>query len=358
MVEQHSIESILHVADCGYVLIDGNRLIIRWNKWMERKSGLVNEQVLGKNLGAVFPRRVSGRLKNAIEAALERGIASVISYKLNRNPLPLTTSAPSQGVESTMAQKTVITPVELEGGFHCLVQIFDVTESAQREGLLRDLKRKAEVDDNIKSQFLSYVSHEFKTPLGAIVGFSDIMLMGRHGKIENEAHEKYVNHINVAGKHLHSLVDDVLNYSAVTNGSAVLDDKLHAASGLIEDVMAILSERANEKSITIGHDTAGTDLTLLVDDRRLRQVLINIVNNAIKYCPDGSDIRISAEPKHFGAEIRVRDNGPGMNLRQKEIAMQPFGRLVDRETSNVEGAGMGLPLSQGLMKLHDIKSGA
>jgi len=229
-----------------------------------------------------------------------------------------------------------------------------MTESLQNLILRnKEAVKKAEAASSAKSDFLANMSHELRTPLNAIIGFSNIMQSELLGAIKPKEYRGYVDDIHTSGEHLLALINDVLDAARVGSGEVEIDEEIVNVAKTIDETISMLSASADRKHITITSDVKKLPL-VYGDIRRLKQVFLNILSNAVKFTPDGGAVIFKAFLKVTGdLEIRISDTGIGMNPADIEIALKPFAQVQTSLSREYEGTGLGLPLSQNLIELHE-----
>ncbi|MDE2000448.1 MAG: PAS domain-containing protein, partial [Burkholderiales bacterium] len=225
----------------------------------------------------------------------------------------------------------------------------DITPIKRAEQALRE-KHAAEAASLAKSQFLSRMSHEIRTPLNAVNGFAQLLkLQQEQSGITDTTQKGYVEHILRAGKHLMGVVNDVLDLQQVEAGVMVLKPEPLLVHEEICECLAMLEPLAQSRHITLHVDTADQSM-VLADRQRLRQVLMNVGSNAIKYNYNGGQVHYTLETSHPDfVSVTISDSGPGMSPHQLSRLFQPFERL-GRETSNIEGTGLGLIITRSLIE--------
>jgi len=237
----------------------------------------------------------------------------------------------------------------LKGG---VVVLHDITLQKRAEETLVRAKEEAELSTKFKDQFLSTMSHELRTPLNAVLGFSDLLADERYGPL-NDRQQRYVNHIHAGGKHLLKLISDILDLSKIEAGRMELTrEDVTVASGFVE-VVSTLYPLAEKKSQALVQQV-DPNLHVHADAMRFKQVLMNLVGNAIKFTPERGRIELAARKVGDRVKIEVRDNGPGIPAEQQQRIFEAFVRLTEKGSST-EGTGLGLAITSRLVELHGSK---
>jgi signal transduction histidine kinase/DNA-binding response OmpR family regulator len=219
---------------------------------------------------------------------------------------------------------------------------------AANQALLR-AKEEAERGSKFKDQFLSTMSHELRTPLNAIIGFSDLLADERYGPL-NERQRRYIDHIHTGGKHLLSLISDILDLSKIEAGRMELTIESLRVEAAFGEVLSVMQPLAHKKSQVLSK-AAEDGLVVCADATRFRQVLMNLLGNAIKFTPDGGRIGVAAHLVEGQVRVEVRDNGPGIPPEEQKRIFEAFYRL--RESGKkTEGTGLGLAITHRLVELH------
>jgi signal transduction histidine kinase len=214
---------------------------------------------------------------------------------------------------------------------------------------LQRVYRELELASEHKSQFLATMSHELRTPLNAIIGFSEVLHEQMFGEL-NERQLAYVNDVLAAGKHLLSLINDVLDLAKIEAGRMELELSEVAIPEVLRSAVSLHSERASREGLELSLTTEPEEITVTADERRVRQVVFNLVSNAVKFTPGDGRIDISARVENGHVEVDVADTGPGIASEDRETIFEEFEQTAAGR--QVEGTGLGLPLSRKLVELH------
>jgi two-component system, cell cycle sensor histidine kinase PleC len=214
-------------------------------------------------------------------------------------------------------------------------------------------KERAEAANRAKSTFLANMSHELRTPLNAIIGFSE-MLMGGHVGALSPKHQEYVESVRESGNHLLTVINDILDLAKIEAGHFELRriERVRPAE-LARRCTELLRETARAREIRLSLDLRPALPPIEADAARVRQILINLLDNAIKFSPEGDEVSLTVRQTEEGmVEFAVADHGPGMSAGEARIALQPFGQVEDGLTRSHNGTGLGLPLAQRLAEIH------
>ena len=239
----------------------------------------------------------------------------------------------------------------IEGGVVGIVT--DITEAKERE---RDLSRamvEAELASRAKSEFLANVSHEMRTPLNAIIGFAELMEQELMGPIGEDCYKEYAGDIRSGADRLLRAITDVLDLSRIQVGDLQIDDVELDVVDLVEKSLRLISARTEAAGLTIGHDIAKYGPRLTGDERLIRQALMNILSNAVKFTPRGGAVTVSfqlGEDQAWG--LSVTDTGIGIEESKLGLVLEPFGQADSGLSRRFEGTGLGLTLSRSFVELH------
>jgi len=227
----------------------------------------------------------------------------------------------------------------------------DVTELKEKTVALEEARAAAEAANIAKSAFLANMSHELRTPLNAIIGLSEALEMGVFGEL-TEKHRTYIQDIHNSGNHLLALISDLLDLAKVEAGKMELECETFDLNALIGECLTMMSPIAGQNRVTLESDTGPKDLMINADRRKVKQSLLNILSNAVKYSNIGGSVILSLVRTRHHLQIKVRDDGIGIDMDQLDYVFEPFGRVQSSFTAMPDGAGLGLPIARRLMELH------
>lgn len=225
------------------------------------------------------------------------------------------------------------------------VRIVELAENYEQE------KIRAEEANQSKSEFLANMSHELRTPLNAINGFSDIMKKELFGPLGDPRYAEYVNDILFSGQHLLSLINDILDMSKIEAGKMTLNSEAMQMNDMVAQVIRIVRGRAEENRLKLVYEE---DIVpeIEADPRAVKQILLNLATNAIKFTPERGVVTIAVEAKSAGLIVRVSDTGIGISQDDIQRLAQPFEQIDSQHSRQHEGTGLGLALSKSLVELH------
>jgi PAS domain S-box-containing protein len=264
-------------------------------------------------------------------------------------------------------EQTSISPVRNEHGeiTHFVAVKEDITKLLEYEAELKQAKESAESANRAKSDFLASMSHELRTPLNAIIGFSEVIKEQYFGPL-TEKQEEYVTDILNSGKHLLDLINDILDLSKIEAGKMVLELSPVPIAALVRSGLTMVRGKAAKHGISLDLEieSALEEIQIPADERKLKQVLFNLLCNAVKFTPDGGAVRLAVRRRAGGdvvssaatgadlLEISVSDTGIGVEPADQEKIFEPFYQVGQGQTNKPPGTGLGLPVSRELVELH------
>ncbi|MEH6403809.1 MAG: ATP-binding protein [Sneathiella sp.] len=338
-------EEAQSVAHIGNWIHDFNGKIYDWSRETSRILGYDPDDIVCSRkayLDRVHPEDME-RMLSVVEWASEKGEDYQVEYRIIQPNLQILTVRELGRIQLGSDGKP-----ELVMG---TLQDITVQHLAERELIVAKLK--AEEGTKSKSMFLANMSHEFRTPLNAIIGFSEVMSKEIFGPIKHVKYREYSENIFSSGQHLLSLINDILDLSLLESGQYDLTEEPMKLGDVISWTEVMLKSQAEKKSIALEMNE-GQHLTFYGDERKIKQVMINLVNNAIKFTPEGGrvSVKVDTNADHY-MSIIIEDNGHGIKAMELDQAMRPFGRTNRSVNSSIEGTGLGLPLSKSIIELHD-----
>ncbi len=238
-----------------------------------------------------------------------------------------------------------------DGG--AMLLITDITDLKVREAQLLGMRDAALRADHAKTRFLATMSHELRTPLNAILGFADVMRQEMFGEVGSPRYRQYLDDIHSAGKYLLGVISDVLDTARIQSGDMRLGDEPVDIGPIIRDCLGMVSEKARLGGVAVGAEYAADLPRFRADPVRLKQILTNLLTNAVKFTPSGGRVAVRADVDSDGRlAISVKDTGIGMSRDEIEVALTPFGQIANPMTRTHDGTGLGLPLAKTLAELH------
>jgi PAS domain S-box-containing protein len=336
---------ISEVKDYAILMLDPEGVVVSWNAGAEHIKGYRSEEIIGQHFSRFYTSEDVEQDKPAygLKVAVEQGRWEDEGWRARKGG-------------SRFWANVVITSLHDETGrlygFGKVTR--DITERKRTEELMRQAKEEAERTSKFKDQFLSTMSHELRTPLNAVLGFSDLLADERYGSL-NDRQQRYVAHIHTGGKHLLKLISDILDISKIEAGRMDLAREDVMVASAFAEVISALYPLAEEKSQALLQQVE-PHLHVHADALRFKQVLMNLVGNAVKFTPEGGRIELVARQTDSQVRIEVRDNGPGIAPEQQQRIFEAFVRLAP-SGATVEGTGLGLTITARLVELHGSKLG-
>ncbi len=335
------LRTILDTATDGIATLDEEGRIVTLNKSAEAIFGLDLNEVVGRKFvnllveksALVVEDYLSGLSDNSLATIFNDG-REIVAVESNGGFIPLFLTIG-------------LMPDEIPSKFCAVMR--DITQWKKSEENLKQAKDVAEKASTQKSEFLAKISHELRTPLNSIIGFSEVMAQERFGTIKNDRYKGYINDIHSSGKHLLSLINDLLDLSKVEAGKLEMEFTSVSLNDIILKSVSSLQNDASRERIVIRNFLA-TDLpNVVADERSCRQIILNLLSNAIKFTKAGGQVIVSSSLEESGeVKISVRDTGVGMSEKDIAHALEPFRQITTSSTGSTVGTGLGLPLTKAL----------
>ncbi|WP_296080825.1 ATP-binding protein [uncultured Agrobacterium sp.] len=339
--EIEELHSILETATDGVVLVGEDGNIRSLNRSASALFNYDNAEIANRPFVTLFAHESQRAILDYLSGLANNGVASVLND--GREVIGREASGGFLPLFMTIGR------LKSTNGYCAVIR--DITQWKRTEEDLRNAKRAAETANAHKTDFLARVSHEIRTPLNAIIGFADMMATERFGPIGNPRYIEYSNDIVRSGRHVLDIVNDLLDISKIEAGQMDVDFKAVVLNETIAEAVSLVQPQANNQRVIIRTALSQSVPPVVADLRSIKQILLNILSNAIKFTPSGGQIVVSTAYEANGSVVlRVRDTGIGMTRSEVEHAMKPF-RQVSASSSRVrgDGTGLGLPLTKAMV---------
>jgi len=337
----NELTSILDTATDGVIVLDGHGRILSVNRSAEALFGYDQNEIAGEPFTILLAPESHAVALDYIEGLKAGGVASIL------NDGREVTGRVRQGGKCPLTM-TIGRVSERPHRKFCVV-LRDMTASKKAEAELMAAKRAAEEANAQKSDFLAKISHEIRTPLNAIIGFAEVMLEERFGPVGNERYKEYLKDIHVSGGHVISLVNDLLDLAKIEAGRLDLSFTSVKLNDVVASCVALMQPQANRERIVLRTSLAPHLPAVVADERSMRQIILNVLSNAVKFTDAGGQVIVSTALTDRGeVVVRVRDTGIGMNDKEIAAALEPFRQLATARRAG--GTGLGLPLTKALIE--------
>ena len=339
------LASIFEVSEVSIIVTDEAGDIVRVNDSFVRTYGWARDDVVNKGFIDLVAEDERDKARVNHKKFISVGVRSTGEVKMLRKgggtAYTLFTSAT---LRLSQDRKFLVTT------------LMDITMRKQMEHSLRVAKDQADDANRAKSNFLANMSHELRTPLNAIIGFSELMIKETFGKLNNDKYKEYLDDIHMSAELLLSIINEVLDMSKIEAGHLELVEEPFDVPDMIVSVCRMMSSRVFSNDISIVRNIDDAVGGINADYRLIRQALINLVTNAIKFSSHGSEIIVSAILNDRGdILVSVTDHGVGIQEEKMKHVLEPFGQAHEqahRRASGQEGTGLGLPLAKAMVEMH------
>ena len=334
---EQTFRKIFEEGPVGIAVVDLEQRFVKVNISLCQMLGYSSEELVGKStLGITYPDDI-GRDNDVVTELQAGAVRSAFEKRYIR-----------KDGELVWVNLTAAIIRNKEGQpHHYITMVKDVTERKRVEQDLEEAKNEADRANKAKSEFLSRMSHELRTPLNAILGFGQLLERQNPTQVQRVRSRHIIN----AGRHLLGLINEVLDISRIEVGRMQLSLEPVSVADALEETLDLMRPLAAERHIQLSAEVdMDAGVYVLADRQRFKQVLINLLTNAVKYTPESGKVAVSYNSNgNDRVRINVRDTGAGISSEKLARIFTPFDRL-GAETSNVEGTGLGLALSQRLMQ--------
>ncbi len=352
IAEASEVQNILDISSDGILVLEPTGNIVSINASAEALFGVTFDDMSGKPISDLMALESREVIEGYIADVSAPGVGpllndgrEVIGHEAKGGLIPL-----------------FVTISRLQSsGMLCAV-VRDMTNWKNAEEELIKARRGAELANEQKSEFLAHVSHEIRTPLNSIIGFSQVMIEEKFGPVENERYREYLRDISRSGNHVLDLINDLLDLSKIEAGKLELSFEAIDLNQLVSETVALLQPEANAHRIIIRTSLSRAVPKVVADTRSMRQIILNLVSNGIKYSPPSGQVIVSTVYESNGeVALRIRDTGRGMSEDEIEDAMKPFQQVHGVSEKRGQGTGLGLPLTKALVEANrayfDLESG-
>lgn len=334
------LNNILDTATDGIVIASNDGIVESLNGPAQALFGRGADEMTGRALTDLFAPESHRGINEYMREVSEPGIVGLLND--GREAI---------GLEAKGGLIPLFITLGRTGSGKFCAVLRDITQWKKAEEDLVSARRMAETASEQKSEFLARVSHEIRTPLNAIIGFSDVMIEERFGPIGNDRYRGYLRDINRSGIHVLDLINDLLDISKIEAGKMELTYEAVDLNQLVTETVALLQPQANGERIIIRTSLSRAVPRVVADARSIRQIVLNLVSNAIKFTPANGQVIVSTVYEGNGEVVlRVRDTGMGMSEREIEHAMKPFHQVHVTQDKRGQGTGLGLPLTKALVE--------
>jgi two-component system sensor histidine kinase/response regulator len=338
-------QAILATAHEAFVVIDPDSVIRQWNRQAETTFGWTAAEAIGRRLtDTVIPPQFRAAHLAGVRRFIETGQAEIFNRRLELSALH------RDGHEFPV--EITIAPVHLGNSYLFGAFVHDITERRKAKEELERAKRLAEAASQAKSAFLANMSHEIRTPMNAIIGMTELLLDGDLSPTQRE----YLSMVQESGESLLAVINDILDFSKIEAGRFTLDEATFDLRESLGDTMKSLAVRADRKSLELACHVDPRLPELVVGDKhRLRQVIVNLVGNAIKFTDRGEVVLDARCESHHDGEMTVRfttrDTGIGIPLDKQRLIFNAFEQADESTSRRFGGTGLGLAISSRLVEL-------
>lgn len=347
MSEQRLRLLVENVKDYAIFMLNPAGQIMTWNKGAKRVYGYSAEEIIGQHISRFYPQGDVWLGKPDYELQLAQTDVQFEDedWRIRKDG------------SSFMALVNTTALYDETGnliGFSKIVR--DVSERTQLEEQVRQAKKEAELAEMInqkKNLFFAVMSHELRTPLNAIIGFSDMLEGGFVGPL-TEKQKSYVHNVAISGRHLLEMVNDILDLSKIEAGRLMLHPEFLHLPSLIKDIRGVVSHLGMAKNVEVEFSVANDLQGIEADSTRLRQILFNLISNAIKFNREGGRVKVAFQPSEDKKWVVCRVEDTGIGIPQAEISslFTEFYQIDTSPSRSQQGTGLGLALTKRLVELH------
>ncbi|HME08571.1 MAG TPA: PAS domain S-box protein [Bryobacteraceae bacterium] len=350
---ERRFRELLEAAPDSIIQVDGDGRIVLLNLVAEKSFGYSREELLGQPVEVLVPDALK---------------TSHIQHRANYRDHPVTRPMGSGLALRGLRKDGSFFPVEIslstvksEDGFRVTAVIRDISERQQAEDRFREMQqaytrelesrnREVERANQLKTEFLASMSHELRTPLHTVIGFAELLAEELEGPL-NEKQQRFVDHIHKDSLHLLELINDILDISKIESGRLELRREVFDMATALEETLSTIRPQAKAKSIEL-QTHMSIPGAIFADRLRIKQILFNLLSNALKFTPEGGRVRVEGAQNDGFIEISVTDTGIGIPKEQHEAVFDKFYQVGATTKGVREGTGLGLAISKALVEEH------
>ncbi|UXM95872.1 ATP-binding protein [Bartonella sp. HY329] len=343
---------LLNLISDGVLILDDTGLIHSVNEAAQRMFGLDADDIKGRNFIQFFSYKSVDTVNQYFDTVRQSDDKLTFGegYEVEAR----------RGDGDSISLFVSFGKMELDEGYFLMLRDLSVIHSAASELVVA--RHQAEEEALRKSRYLALVSHEIRTPLNAIIGLSELILEEKFGSLNNDRYRGYLRDIVTSGGHIMTLINDLLDAAKVAEGRTTINIGTVSIVPILKEVLGLMTPQANTGRIIMRSNIAHDLPNIAADKRSVKQIILNLLSNAIRFTPPGGQIIVSAlRHENAGVLLRVRDSGIGMNENEMEEAMLPFHQISrpihsddDSENGN-RGTGLGLPLTKALADANNAR---
>ena len=338
------LRAVIDAVPAMIYACDADQRLVFMNTYTARLWGASPEAAIGRTTQEVFGATYGKECQTLDITVLNTGemlpaYERLITDAAGREKVMLTSKCP---IPDRIGRATLVVTAAI-----------DITERKRAEGELFEALQQADLANRAKSEFLANMSHELRTPLNAIIGFSQMMSNESLGPIGSPKYREYGSDINQSAVHLLGIIDEILDLSKIEAGKMELLEQEVDLQEVIGDVIRITRPRAKDAGLELRNLVTGMLPRLRGDKVKIKQILLNVMSNAVKFTPQGGQISINAQVASDRAlEINVTDTGIGMSDDEIPLAVSRFGQVEGSLSRSYAGAGLGLAIVISLIRMH------
>ncbi|MEM8749020.1 MAG: PAS domain-containing sensor histidine kinase [Pseudomonadota bacterium] len=340
-LEADDLRSIIDTATDGVLILSDEGIVRAMNRSAEALFDRSPDDISGQSLTKLLAPESHRSALDYLSGVSGTGVASILND--GREVIGRTAKGGLIPLFITIGR--------LEKTDACCAVLRDITHWKKAEEDLVTARAQAERANEQKTEFLAKISHEIRTPLNAIIGFSDMMIEERLGKIDNDRYRGYLRDIHKSGNHVLELINDLLDISKIEAGKMDLEFDACDLNMVVSETVAMSQPDANKQRVIIRTSLSTAVPKVVADLRSLKQIVLNLVSNSIKFTKSGGQVIVSTVYEQSGEVVmRVRDTGVGMSETDLNRALRPFEQVKVSGVSSTLGTGLGLPLTKAMVE--------